>query len=318
MLIKTKVDIDLQKATYPATVNAVQGDRNTRCVEVALYSGGAVWQVPENVTVAMRYRKPDRTGGYYDVMPDGAPAWSIQDNTVTMQLAPQMLTVAGTVFAQLEMLQGSNVLGTFTMYVRVEEDPSVGVLQSEDYINWLQWMEKELDDRLQDAAQSGAFAGEPGEAAVLLSAVVMYQIGESGSQVPSGQWMPEIPDAERGNYLWTRTVYTFNTGEPVTQYAVSRLKGDAAGVQKVSTVLLASGWSDVLPYSQTITIATLSDNANARAYPEAPSGTLEEKLALAEETAKIQWCVRSGTDMTFECLEEKPGMDIPVVVEVYA
>lgn len=318
MLIKTKVDIDLQKATYPATVNAVQGDRNTRCVEVALYSGGTAWQVPEDVTVSMRYRKPDRTGGYYDVMPDGSPAWSIQDNTVTMLLAPQMLTAAGTVFAQLEMLQGSNVLGTFTMYVRVEEDPSMGVLQSEDYINWLQWMEKELDDRLKDAAQSGAFTGETGEPAVLLSAVVMYQIGESGSQVPSGQWLPEIPDTEQGNYLWTRTVYTFNTGDPVTQYAVSRLKGDTAGVQKVFAVLLASEWSDTLPYTQAITIDVLSDNVNARVYPEAPTGTLEEKLDLAAEIAKVRWCVRSGTDMTFECPEEKPDLDIPVVVEVYA
>lgn len=321
MLIKTKVDIDLQRPAYPATVNAVQGDRNTRCIEAALYSGGAAWQVPEDVTVSMRYRKPDRTGGYYDAMPDGSPAWSIQDNTVTMLLAPQMLTAAGTVFAQLEMLQGSNVLGTFTMYVRVEEDPSVGMLQSEDYINWLQWMEKELDDRLKDAAQSGVFngpAGEPGEAAVLLSAVVMYQIEESGSQIPSGQWQLEIPDTEQGNYLWTRTVYTFNTGDPVTQYAVSRLKGDTAGVQKVAAVLLTSGWSDALPYTQTVTIDTLSDDKNARAYPEAPTGTLEEKLALAAEISKVRWCVRSGTDMTFECPEEKPDLDIPVVVEVYA
>ena len=90
MLITTKLALDFQKPTNPVTVNAVQGDQNTRCIQVSLLSGGEPWQIPEGVRVAMRFRKPDMTGGYYDAMPDGTDAWSADGNVVTMQLAPQI------------------------------------------------------------------------------------------------------------------------------------------------------------------------------------------------------------------------------------
>lgn len=147
MIITTNVSMDLQRPGYPVTVNAVQGDENTRQLAVSLYSDGAAWDVPENVTVAMRYCKPDRTKGYYDTMPDGSSAWSASGNVVNILLAPQMLTVSGTVMAQMELVQGSQVLGTFMMTVRVEYNPAAGVLESEDYVSWLQWMTGELEKR---------------------------------------------------------------------------------------------------------------------------------------------------------------------------
>ena len=38
---------------------------------------------------------------------------------------------------------------------------------------------------------------------------------------------------------------------------------------------------------------------------------------LAEEISKVRWCTRAGTVMTFECPEEKPNLEIPIIVEVY-
>lgn len=242
--------------------------------------------------------------------------------------------------------------------------------------------------------------GDTGTAATLISGEVTYQTSTSGTIIPSGQWQSNIPVVSQGNYLWTRTVYTFNTGSPVTTYSVSRFGMDGSGAvssvagispdaegnvqltasnvgavnkkgdtmegpldmngqtlsglnapvsdtepvtlgyatetylskedaetdyaskdyvktKTISATLLSSGWSETLPYSQTITIDVLTDEVNARAYPEAPTGTLEEKLALAEEIAKVRWCTRAGAEMTFECPEEKPNQDIPVIVEVY-
>lgn len=159
MLVTTKISLDLQRPYYPAVINAVQGDQNTRRLEISLYSGGAAWPIPEGTTVAMRYCKSDKTKGYYDTMPDGDSAWSIQGNVITVLLAPQMLTVAGTVFAQAEMIQGSSVLATFTMQINVEENPAAGVLVSEDYFNWLQWIEAELDAYLEKAKVNGEYVG---------------------------------------------------------------------------------------------------------------------------------------------------------------
>ena len=320
MLITTKLSLDFQKPSHPVTVNAVQGDRNTRCIQVSLLSEGAPWQIPEDVRVAMRFRKPDMTGGYYDTMPDGTAAWSVDENVVTMFLAPQMLTVSGTVLAQLELLRENSTLGCFTMYVNVEPDPSAGIITSEDYINWLEWLEDQVTERLHDAIDNGDFqgpVGEPGEAAQLLRSEVTYRLGTSGTQPPEGQWVAQIPQAQQSCYLRSRTVYIFNTGDPVTQYAVSYLNLDSPGVRKRQAVLLASAWSDEAPFIQEITLEMLAENENVRVYPQTPTGTLEEKLALAGELAKVRWSSLSGSTVTFECPEEKPALDLPVIVEVY-
>jgi hypothetical protein len=89
-----------------------------------------------------------------------------------------------------------------------------------------------------------------------------------------------------------------------------------ADTKPIEKTLLFSGWSDSAPFTQTITVEGLSDEVFARVYPVYPA-TLAEKLELAEETAKVRNCTRSGNTMTFECWEEKPVKDIPIVVEVY-
>lgn len=89
-----------------------------------------------------------------------------------------------------------------------------------------------------------------------------------------------------------------------------------ADTKRIEKTLLFSGWSDSAPFAQTITVEGLSNKAFARVYP-VYHATLAEKLELAEETAKVRNCTRSGNTMTFECWEEKPVKDIPIVVEVY-
>lgn len=82
--------------------------------------------------------------------------------------------------------------------------------------------------------------------------------------------------------------------------------------------LSASSWvsSATSGFVQTITVAGLTDNKKAEVYPVQPS-TLEAKLSMADETSKVRACSRSGNRITFECWEEKPEIDIPIIVEVY-
>ena len=77
-----------------------------------------------------------------------------------------------------------------------------------------------------------------------------------------------------------------------------------------------SAWTDAAPYTQNITVKGLTDEVFARVYPVYPTA-LEEKLALTEEASKVRNCTRHGDVMTFECWEDKPVKDIPIVVEVY-
>lgn len=71
--------------------------------------------------------------------------------------------------------------------------------------------------------------GDTGDAATLVSAEVTYQVGETGTIVPSGSWSTSIPVVAQGRYLWTRIVQTFNTGNPITAYTVSRMGIDGLG-----------------------------------------------------------------------------------------
>ena len=71
--------------------------------------------------------------------------------------------------------------------------------------------------------------GDTGAPATLVSASVTYQVGDSGTVVPSGIWNSSIPAVAQGKYLWTQIVQTFNTGNPITAYTVSRMGVDGLG-----------------------------------------------------------------------------------------
>ena len=76
--------------------------------------------------------------------------------------------------------------------------------------------------------------GDTGEPATLVSSQVTYQVGDSGTIIPSGSWTTSVPPVTPGRYLWTRQVLQFNTGAPITSYSVSRFGIDGTG--SVSTV----------------------------------------------------------------------------------
>ena len=221
--------------------------------------------------------------------------------------------------------------------------------------------------------------GDIGTPATLVSASITYQAGTSGTVIPSGSWNENIPTVPQGQFLWTRIVQQFNTGNPVTAYAVSRMGLDGLGaivtVNNVSpdgngnvaidadsvkalainggtmqgcinmngqslsglnaptqneqaankgyvdtkrrtATLTASGWSGSGPFTQSITVDGLTDNVYAIAYVDVPEDAAAE-AALAEETPKVTSCRRSGSQMGFRCREDKPTVNIPIVVEVY-
>lgn len=84
--------------------------------------------------------------------------------------------------------------------------------------------------------------GDTGDAATLLSKSVTYQVGDSGSVIPSGAWGSSIPVVSQGKYLWTKTELQFNTGDPIVSYSVARMGIDGSGT--VSSVCNVSPGSD--------------------------------------------------------------------------
>ena len=239
-IITHQIALDLKKPGLQPVVHAVQGEANTRCVEIKMLEDGTPWNIPEDVFLAVRYGRVTLIGGYYDTLPDGTPACSYNGNTIRILLAPQMMTEAGAVFVQVEMLSQEQMLATFSFQLKVELNPALGVTQPENYVNWLKWMEKQLDLHVEEMVNTGMFegpTGPQGAPASITGQKVDYQASVSKTTIPAGTWNEAVPAVAQGNYLWTRTTITFNSGTPVVTYSVSRMGMDGAGsVSSVANV----------------------------------------------------------------------------------
>lgn len=159
MIITTTINSDLLIKGPTQEVHAVQGDRYTRKVTLRLHANKTPWMPTKPVNIVIRYRKPDGTGGAYDALPNGEKAWSQEENAISFLLAPQMLTVPGRVSTQVELNHENSILATFPLDVVVEKDASADVVQSEDYTNWQEQLEKKAAEALIHLRQSGAFIG---------------------------------------------------------------------------------------------------------------------------------------------------------------
>lgn len=71
--------------------------------------------------------------------------------------------------------------------------------------------------------------GNTGEACTILSQSIGYLSSASGTVVPEGSWQSTIPSVPSGYFLWTRTRITYNSGDVVTSYSVSRNGIDGQG-----------------------------------------------------------------------------------------
>ena len=90
----------------------------------------------------------------------------------------------------------------------------------------------------------------------------------------------------------------------------------AVSTVSVSATLTVAGWSASAPYTQSVTVSGLTDAKRAMAYPVYGSNTATN-LALKEACDMVSFASRSGSTLTFTCLEDKPTVNIPITVEVY-
>lgn len=71
--------------------------------------------------------------------------------------------------------------------------------------------------------------GNTGAAATITSTAVAYQNSQSGTTIPTGTWQTTQPETPQGQYLWVRTILTWNNGQTTTLYSVSRQGIDGSG-----------------------------------------------------------------------------------------
>lgn len=135
MVVTHEIRIDLQRPGIETQIYAMQDDKYCRSLKILLFAAGVPWIIPEGTSVLVRYRKPDGTGGTYDTLPDGNIASSMTENALTVELAPQVFTVAGPVSLTVTMIKGDQQLTTFSALVQVSPNVSAGLEDSAEYFN---------------------------------------------------------------------------------------------------------------------------------------------------------------------------------------
>lgn len=168
---------------------------------------------------------------------------------------------------------------------------SIPEIESGQYL----WTKTEVvySDNTSTTAYSVSYKGAngiDGTSITITDKSITYQISNSGTIIPIGDWSLEIPAAAEGQYLWTRTIITYNTGDSVTSYSVAYqgingtdgADGASVTVSSTSTTYQISNssitvptgsWSDSIikttateKYLWTRVIVTFSDGSQAISY----------------------------------------------------
>lgn len=134
MKIMHNIRVDLTRRENIPQIYVSQNDSQSRYVKAFLFDGAVPFLVPDGVSASFAFKKPDRTGGWYDEMPDGSVAASAEGNQITIALTDEIFQVAGKVSASIVLRNGNlEQLAVFPFAINVVENPAADRQISNSY-----------------------------------------------------------------------------------------------------------------------------------------------------------------------------------------
>lgn len=271
MQVTTKIAVDLTRPNIGTQVNAIQGDGNTRYVEITLMADGKPWTPTDGVEAAIAYKHSCGVKGLYNKLAEGAPAISITDNVATIVLAPQMLSAYGIVNASIVFTNAElDQLTTFPFTVLVSGNQFAGAQETEDYIR-LQWLEDRLDAYI--AKITGSIGGGAVDPETVQQIVIDYLTTNPPAQGEPGADGVTPTIGENGNWYLGDT----DTGMPSRgesgKDGVPGKDGTSVTVANV-TESTQDGGSNVVTFSdgKTLTVKNGATGAAGAAGPQGEKG----------------------------------------------
>lgn len=188
MSVNQAVNLNLSTDIVPPVLKMVQNDSNSRYIVASLWDGASAYDVG-SASVMLRFTKPDGTGGMYDADEVGNVV-DVDGNVVTIPVAAQVLTVAGDVFAQVDIYGSSNSkLASFAFKIDVAASvyPDAQIISS-DYYNVLTATIANAVTAAQNAAASATAAAQSAEeAATSVDGAVKYNASQALSDAQKAQ-----------------------------------------------------------------------------------------------------------------------------------
>ncbi len=160
----------------------------------------------------------------------------------------------------------------------------------------------DLLDGKDGAPGKDGIAGKDGVG--IKTTVITYAISTSGMTAPNTSWTSQVPTLVKGQYLWTKTVWTYTDNSSETGYSVSYIskdgnKGDdgiagkdGTGIKNTTityagstsgTIAPTTGWTVQVPtvpagqFLWTKTVWTYTDNSSETGYSVAMMGVKGDK-----------------------------------------
>ena len=329
MNIDHLIDLNLSENGIPPRLSMPQGDTNSRAVVATLWDGAQPYVVPDNTTVMVRFRKPDGTGGLYDTT-EGGESVTVSGSTVTAPVASQMLAVAGTVFAELDLFgadTGAAAAKLATFRFVVDCTPCVypdAEIISSDYYNIVA---AQIAGAVSAAGDSEAWAvGQRGGADVPSADETYHNNAKywatqaqqaAGGGVTSfngrsGGVEPKTGDYTKAMVGLGNVDNTSDLSKPISTATQAALNKKAGVSTAVTATLSASGWSgSAAPYTYTLTVSGVT----TASYQEiVPALNITAAQLAALQAANIQDGGQAANTVTLKAFGTKPTIDIPVRV----
>lgn len=237
MIVTHNVTIDLLDRGSIPRIDAMQDDRYTRELAISLMTGTEPWIIPEDAAAVIRYCKSDGIGGEYDTLPDGTGAWSASGNVLTLALAPQVLTVPGTVVLSASLIRENQLLGIYSVHIHVWEQAKRNVGESQDYYKVMGFLPgplnakagqflrvAQVDDEGNVVVVEGADAvpGGSGEAAddAIRTLTISYGLSATDA-LPPKNWSETVPQmSAEYPYLWIKLEKKYSNAVAVADVGV--------------------------------------------------------------------------------------------------
>lgn len=227
-----------------------EGDSNSYLVGVHVTDGGVVPTLTG--TVSCHVIRPDNATVTFNGTRDGADVSAI--------LPKSALTYPGAIAVVLQVVNGSDIMTVLKAIFTAEQTTTDTIVDPGNVIPSIEELLDKIDEMEEGTARANAAADALEDMTVSASAVsgttptatvstvdghyniafglvpssisdqvTTYQNSTSGNTVPTGTWQSTQPTTPQGQYLWARTVITWNNSQTTTLYSVSRQGIDGAG-----------------------------------------------------------------------------------------
>ena len=119
MNVTHKITMDLTRPTNGNRINVVEGDKNSRIVNVHLYENSVSWRVPTDASILIKWERESGVGGEYSQLSDGSSAWSAAGNVLTITLSEESTEYSGNVKFSIVLTSGDSQISTFLIIANV-------------------------------------------------------------------------------------------------------------------------------------------------------------------------------------------------------